>query len=80
MSDNDNPFDDLFFWMNLAFFDFSFSKKSDDKSINVINIKTNNLFVLRGLIPRHLWRLKGIKLRMQFLMRTTYPVPLGRGC
>ena len=38
------------------------------------------LFVLRGLIPRLLGRLIGIKLRIQYLMRTTYPVPLGRGC
>ena len=44
MNDNDNPFDDLFFWINLAFFDFGFSKKSGDKSINMINVKTNNLY------------------------------------
>jgi hypothetical protein len=38
----------------------------------------NSLFVLRGLIPRPLGRLKKVlNPEYKYLMRTTYPVPLG---
>jgi hypothetical protein len=41
----------------------------------------NMLFVLRGLMPRPLGRLKKVlNPEYKYLIRTTYPVPLERGC